>query len=174
MFPVLDPNTVARITDGTIKYNASKPNVNDGFKFDDASDLLIVTNYTVTAGGTGEVRNAITTCVSADMELTRLVDKGVVAPGVTLGGIASFTKPEPAGVTFLLGDSDDNDEVESIDATLIQRYCAYMDVQCDEAIMERNGDVDDNGYLEIVDATLIQRWMAYMDVNYPIGEYVTR
>ena len=108
------------------------------------------------------------------MDLTRLVDKGVVAPGVVLGGVATFTKPAPIGETFLLGDADDNDEVEAIDATLIQRYSAYMEVPCDEAIMKRNGDVDDNGDLEIVDATFIQRWMAYMDVEYPIGEYVSR
>ncbi|MBQ9247952.1 MAG: dockerin type I repeat-containing protein [Ruminococcus sp.] len=173
MFPIFKDKAVAHITEGLNKYNASTPNIGNAFKFDSDKALLIVSKYTVTAPGIAEIRNNLTTVAAADIDLTRIVERGEVNPGFTIGGKASFTKPVEGGVTFLLGDSDDNDEVESIDATYIQRYNSFMDVTIDEDIMMRNGDVDQSGDLEIIDATYIQRYIAFMDVKYPVGEYIT-
>ena len=67
----------------------------------------------------------------------------------------------------LLGDTDRNGEVSSIDTTLIQRVMAYMDVSY---YCELTSDVDGDGEISITDATQIQRWLAWIDTHYPIGE----
>ena len=171
MFPVLGDQAVARIFDGKIQYNASTPNIGNGFAFT-GNALLIVSHYRVIAGGTAEIRNALITVAAADASLTRIVNHGVVAPGKTIGGIASFTDPSGPVDTYLLGDSDNNTYVESIDATLIQRANAHLKVNVDEAILNRNGDVDGNGFLEVVDATYIQRYLAHLNCKYPVDTYV--
>ena len=81
---------------------------------------------------------------------------------------------EPPVVTYLLGDADDNGEVETLDCTILQKYLAWMDLDVDEAIVERNGDVDSSGEIETIDITWIQKYLAwYDDIPYPIDEYVT-
>lgn len=174
MFPILKDKAVAKIEDGLNKYNASTPNIGSGFKFDSDEALLIVTNYKVLKAGTAEIRNSLTTVAAADANLTRLVNKGVVQPGVTIGGFASFTDPSnpTPGETYILGDADGSGAVDSIDVTLIKRYKARMKIDSDEVILKRNGDVDGDGDIEIIDATLIQRKLARMNVDYPIGEEI--
>ncbi|MBQ3265267.1 MAG: dockerin type I repeat-containing protein [Ruminococcus sp.] len=178
MFPIMKDKAIAKVEAGLIKYNASTPQINNGFKFDSDKAVLIVTNYKVLKAGYAEVRNALTTVAAADEELTRVVDKGVVADGKTIGGKATFTDPsEPVGPTdaperYMLGDADNNGKVDAIDVTAIQRKAARMSVPYDEAIMLRNGDVDGNGKLEVIDATYIQRKLAKLKVDYPIGEWI--
>ena len=75
--------------------------------------------------------------------------------------------------TYLLGDADGDEDVSSVDSTVIQRVIAEFNVPIDEATLLQ-GDVDGSGELEVVDATLIQRWLADFVVPYPIGEYVTK
>lgn len=173
MFPILGDSTVARITNGLIKYNASIPNIGKGFRFDDDNDLLIVTKYTVIAAGDAEVRNALTTVAAADQNLTRIVDKGEVQKGFEIGGIVSFTEPDAEIETYLFGDANNNGKIDSVDATVVQRSIAKIaNTTVDEAIVIRNGDVNSSGRLEITDATYIQRYLAKIAVEYPIGEYV--
>ena len=169
MFPILGDRAIARITDGNVTYNASTPNIGNGFVFDSANKLLIVTNYKVLTAGTAEVRNSLITVAAADADLTRIVDKGVVAEGKTIGGIASFTEPVQK---YLLGDADGNGEVEILDTTTIQRKLAKMNVNVDDETLYRNGDVNFDGELTTDDVTLIQRKLAKMSVPYPIGQYV--
>lgn len=171
MFPNLS-NTVSKFTGGMIRYNASKPQVNNGFKFDSANSVLIVSKYTVIAAGKGEIRNSIITMSAADKNMTRIVNKGEVADGYTIKGISTFTAPG-TGKTFLLGDANNDGEVDISDVTLIQRINADMKVPYSEDILMQ-GDVDGSGELEITDATAIQRWMADMFVPYPVSTYVTR
>ena len=71
--------------------------------------------------------------------------------------------------TALIGDADGDGAVTSIDAAIIQRYCAEMATGLDEATL-MNGDVDRNGYVDIIDSTFIERWVAQMDVPFEIGE----
>ena len=108
---------------------------------------------------------------SADADLTRVVDNGVVQPGFTVGGIASFTDPSEPAETYLLGDADNNGTVDTNDVVIIQRYIAKQSVPNRE-IVKRNGDVDRDGELVILDATNIQRKLARMSVPYPIDQYV--
>ena len=178
MFPIMKNKAMAKIEDGEITYNGSTPNVSDGFMFNAEDSLLIVTNYKVIAAGTADIRNSLTDVAAADENLTRLVKNGVTQPGVSISGQATFTDPtnpnpptEPAA-RYKLGDADNNDEVEAIDATLVQRVVGHANVNVDTDILRRNGDVDGSGDLEIIDVTYIQRFLAHMSVKYPIGQYV--
>ena len=77
-------------------------------------------------------------------------------------GTASFKVRD----TYLLGDCDDNGEVTILDATLIQRELADLNIPYDG--VDVRGDINGRG-LDIIDATLIQRELADFDVSYPIG-----
>ena len=168
MFPILGKAAVAKIDDGLNKFNASTPQINKGFKFDNDNALLAVTKYTVKAAGTAEVRNALITVAAADEQLTRIVNKGIVQPGFEIGGIASFTEPS-SSEQYMLGDADGDGEVTIVDATMIQRVLVNIP---GAVINEAAADVDGDGEVTIIDATFIQRYLASMPVAFPINEYV--
>ena len=178
MFPILKDAAVSKIFDGVNKFNASTPQVNKGFKFDNDNALLAVTNYKVTAVGNAEVRTNLEMLGAADGDLTRIVEEGVVKPGFALSGIASFTKPEDtqpteAPETYLLGDADNDGFVTPLDSLVILRYTVFLDQpDIDEAILERNGDADRDGFITPLDATIILRYLSFIDQDYPIDEYV--
>lgn len=58
----------------------------------------------------------------------------------------------------LLGDADENGEIESVDATWIQRYKAEMDLPF--TIRTRSADVDGDGEVTLIDATAIQYYLS--------------
>ena len=94
VFPVFGDAAMGRLRGtGWIQYNASTPSMTNAFVFDSNDDLVIVTNYTVTRGGIGEVRNALSYLAAADDDLTKLVTKGEVASDVELTVNATFSKP---------------------------------------------------------------------------------
>ena len=81
MFPILNKDNgvvVNKGETGSILYVASTPYINDAFQFDSDDDCMIVTRYTVTAGGTAEVRNYIQSMAAADEMLTPIVKNGEV------------------------------------------------------------------------------------------------
>ncbi|WP_405356782.1 hypothetical protein [Ruminococcus sp.] len=181
MFPILGNAAVAKIDDGLNKFNASTPQINKGFKFDNDNALLAVTHYTVTAAGNAEIRTTLDMMGAADSNLSVIVKNGELQPGFNpLGGIASFTDPGTTQPTeapveyYLLGDADNNDLIDIVDSSQIQRYMADFDFDpaFDLDILRRNGDVDFSGYIEITDATYIQRSLADFEVEYPIGSYI--
>lgn len=98
---------------------------------------------------------------------TALILIGAVT--VTASGILADTAPTGAGI--LLGDADDNGDVNLIDVSCIQRTLAGLSVP--DGIDETAADVDHNNAVEIIDATYIQRWLTSMDTPYPIGEQPT-
>lgn len=71
---------------------------------------------------------------------------------------------------FILGDADNNGEIELPDVTLIQYENAGFDTPADIDIMR--GDADGNGFLEIADATLISRYLSGMTTPYTINEWI--
>ena len=94
-FPIFGSAAMGRLTEeGRILYNASTPSIENPFKFNTDDDVVIVTKYTVTAGGDAEVHNALITLGAADEDLTRLVKNGVAEDGVVLSSVASFAQPE--------------------------------------------------------------------------------
>ncbi|MBQ6498576.1 MAG: hypothetical protein IJI48_01575 [Ruminococcus sp.] len=170
---------MGRVVDGVVKYNASNPQ--QGYLFNTDESIISVTHYTVTAKGNAEIRDAMVTVAAADAALTRIVSKGVVTEGNTIGGKATFTEPgkepvtEPttSGNTILLGDVNDDGEVDAVDSTLVQRKATLVKVPYSDELMMR-GDVDGDGDLTVVDATYLLRHSSLAKTPYPIGQYVTR
>ena len=79
---------------------------------------------------------------------------------------------EPPVVTVAyLGDADGSGEVDTVDATIIQRYATMVAVPYPEDQL-MNADVDSDGDLTIVDATFIQRYSTRVGVPFPIGEAI--
>jgi len=76
---------------------------------------------------------------------------------------------EPEG--YLLGDTDDNGDVEVVDATWLQRYIALMNIGViEDTVMQ--GDIDGDGDPSIVDAAFIMRYCVGIATPFDIGEFV--
>ena len=71
----------------------------------------------------------------------------------------------------ILGDADGSGEVDTVDATMIQRRVTQIKVPYDDAQL-MNADVDGDGILTIVDATFIQRYCTKVTTPYKIGEAI--
>ena len=79
----------------------------------------------------------------------------------------NYVAPTDPPETYKLGDVDDDGEVDSIDATLIQRYViGTKDLSAKELTA---ADVDGDGVVSVIDATFILRYVAGMTVKYEIG-----
>ena len=179
MFPILGTNAMGRVVEGAVRYNASTPYLGaKGYDFSGDRAMLMITHYKVTAKGTGTIKDALITVAAADTNLTRIVSKGVVADGYTIGGKASFTQDgnDPTEATqpsagYKLGDADGSDDVDMVDATVVQRVATRVKVPYDQETL-MHGDVDGDGELTVVDATFIQRFATRVKTPYPIGETV--
>ncbi len=68
-----------------------------------------------------------------------------------------------------LGDANGDGEVDSVDATIVQRAATKIQVPYSEEQL-MCADVDGDGSLTIVDATFIQRYDSKIAVPYPVGE----
>lgn len=79
------------------------------------------------------------------------------------------TEPEPQG--YLLGDTDNDDNVDVVDATWVQRAVAEMDINPVEATVMQ-GNVDGDDLLTVIDATFIMRYTVNIATPYAIGERV--
>ena len=77
-------------------------------------------------------------------------------------------KPTDPPETYILGDVDGNGEVDSADATLIQRYTVELSTLSEKQLLA--GDVDGDGFVTTIDATFVQRYVAKMSVKYDIGK----
>lgn len=67
----------------------------------------------------------------------------------------------------LLGDTDGDDSVTIVDATVIQRHLAEIPTA---VYIEAAADADQDGQVTILDATAIQRWLAELPVYEGIGK----
>ncbi len=75
------------------------------------------------------------------------------------------------GDSYMLGDVDSNDEVNIIDATMIQKFVAQIETApLDNVAGDVNGDNDMN----VMDATFIQKYIANIETGFDIGEYITK
>lgn len=73
---------------------------------------------------------------------------------------------------YILGDANGNGEIESVDATFIQRCIAQIETPFTKKELMR-GDVDGSGDLELLDVTCIQRYLADLKTDYQIGQTVS-
>lgn len=85
---------------------------------------------------------------------------GASVPNGVLGAI-------PDTELFMLGDADDNGEVESIDAAVIQYHLIGIPIV--DTVVEQAADVDLDGDITIIDVTWILRFLVQIPVVYPIG-----
>ena len=70
---------------------------------------------------------------------------------------------------MILGDANGDGEVDSVDATIVQRAATKIQVPYSEEQL-MCADIDGDGSLTIVDATFIQRYDSKIAVPYPVGE----
>lgn len=81
----------------------------------------------------------------------------------------AVTLSAKATAPAVLGDANGDGDVDSVDATIIQRVCTMLKVPyTEEQLM--CGDVDGDDNLTTVDATFIQRYATMLKTPYPIGE----
>lgn len=74
------------------------------------------------------------------------------------------------GVPYiLLGDADNNGDIDIVDATAINRAVLFV---AGAVINEAASDVDEDGEVTVVDATFIQRYEAKFAVPHSIGEKI--
>ena len=73
---------------------------------------------------------------------------------------------------YILGDTDGNGDIETVDATFVQRSIANVETPFTQAQLMR-GDADQNGTLEIIDVTAIQYFLCQFKIDLPIGQLVT-
>ncbi len=79
----------------------------------------------------------------------------------------AMTTPTSESRAKLLGDADGDTMVSIVDATVILRYQAQLEVMsCDT----RAADVDGDGSVTVLDATAIQRWLSEIHQPYAIGD----
>jgi hypothetical protein len=71
--------------------------------------------------------------------------------------------------TAIVGDANGDGEVDSVDATIVQRAATKIQVPYSEEQL-MCADIDGDGSLTIVDATFIQRYDSKIAVPYPVGE----
>ena len=97
----------------------------------------------------------------------------LVIKGYTNSAAESYARDN--GFTFislgkvdrLLGDTDADDSVTIVDATVIQRHLAELPTA---VYIEAAADADQDGSVTIIDATAIQRWLAELKTHEGIGE----
>lgn len=69
---------------------------------------------------------------------------------------------------FVLGDVNNNGDIDITDATFVQRKLTKIDTPYTEEILQQ-GDVDGNGTLVLMDVTAIQYYLNQMSIPYLIG-----
>jgi hypothetical protein len=110
--------------------------------------------------------------ITVDGTYTLFFDPTVSGGSEWFCGCIFIDMPDPADM-FLLGDADGSDEVDAVDATVVQRAATLVKVPYAEDILMQ-GDVDDDGDLTVIDATFILRYSSLAPTPYRIGEYVSR
>ena len=134
-----------------------------GVEYTEGEDYTL-TYYQIVDGVDGEP-------IEVEVDPEQLKDIGtykvVATPtrnGVLFGEVwATFSVEKPT----LLGDIDGDGEVSVIDATLVQRKLANMEVP---VFNDDAADIDGDGELGSPDATLLRRWLSEMEVTAKVGE----
>ena len=110
-----------------------------------------------------------------------MYDNGVRIYGLEPGGSPVPTPtptptPDPDDL-IILGDLNDDGQVNSIDSTLMRRYIleilTFSDSESKEIFITK-GDINNDGNINTVDYTLLNRFVLEVPISYPIGEMVER
>ena len=142
-------------------------------------DMITVGN--VSLNSIGDIVDPIISVSVDDKELTLNDDYTVRVTAdlenrkgtVTITGINNYCnsikKEFSIVLRQILGDANGDGEVDSVDATVVQRAATRIQVPYSEEQL-MCADIDGDGSLTIVDATFIQRYDSRIAVPYPVGE----
>ena len=161
--------------EGTLKFNASNPSLNDGFVFNSPDSYLLISTYIVNTPGNVDINTSLITLALSDYALTRVINKSEFKDPYSpeqvsfVSDFEAFTPP----VEFMLGDIDNDDDITAVDATYTQRFATRIKVPYSNDYMQLRGDVDSDGDVTVVDATYILRYSTHISVPVPVGEYVS-
>ena len=86
--------------------------------------------------------------------------------------VFEFTYEGDADDTGILGDANEDGNVNVKDATAIQKHVASLITLSDTALIL--SDVDASGNVNVKDATAIQKWVAGIETGFLIGEPVKK
>ena len=86
--------------------------------------------------------------------------------------ITITTEKSETTESYLLGDANGDGEVDTVDATIVQRVATHLSVPFSEKQL-MCADIDGDGELTIVDVVFIQRYVVHASVPYPVGELVS-
>lgn len=155
MFPITGDSTVANgMLADHISFNASKPSMNNAFKFNSDDSALIISHYTVTKAGTANITTDLVTLAISDMYLTKAVHKSQIYDD-NFKVYVKLSDPETAGGSTVSGTitsfNDKTEEIEDITVELLQGE----DVKYTTTV---NGNVVDYSIAGVADGNYILRF----------------
>ena len=135
----------------------------------DGAEIIYTTDGTVPSATNGvrvsggaQVSLIIDTTLKAIAVQTGYADSSVAAAEYTIRSTKPVSK-------MLLGDTDGDNDVTIVDATMIQRYLVNLPTS---SFFPQVSDTDGDGDITIVDATAIQRYLAQLSCPDGIGQPV--
>lgn len=131
------------------------------------------TEYTDPTEATTETEIVITLPTPAETEITTENTKTTVTETETVSAtITSTTATYPTEVTeYFYGDTNLSGNISISDATLIQKFIAY--IVGEEKIHLANADCNSDGKVSVKDATCIQKYLAKLGGFGVVGEKYT-
>lgn len=154
-------------------YVTSDVTINVSLVADKATDFEVVVNgEKVTPDENGNITIALT-----DEQVTEITYKATAKYVTTVttdkDAIAQLSKTYyvvKGAPTLIYGDTDVNGVVSVMDATLIQKYCAYITELNDYQL--KSADANANGSVTLMDVTHIQRYIAQLSCSDKIGTVI--
>ncbi|MBR3988686.1 MAG: starch-binding protein [Clostridia bacterium] len=110
--------------------------------------------------------------LTTQVEITTLpsVTTTAIIPEITTAVSTQFTT-EPEIIHYLYGDANNDSSIKITDATIIQKYAAYL---VDAGMLNlTNADCNKDTKVSIKDVSCIQKYLAKLDGYEYVGEYYT-
>lgn len=170
-FGVIIPRSVRTIVSGAIGYH--RYTTSSGW----APVHIVIhfdryTNFIIFGYAGTEAQHYAEECNLTFIEISEEDPTEVPTEPVTLAPTEPATQEPTTAPTLApvkLGDANGDGEVDSVDATVVQRAATRIQVPYSEEQL-MCADIDGDGSLTIVDATFIQRYDSKIAVPYPVGE----
>ncbi len=150
VFPVMGESAYGN-TDGNAFYFVGSKS--SSFIFDNDDCKLVVTEYTVKAPGQAEIYTEMYTLAKSDKALTKIIDKGVVQDGYSVGIYSLFSDMDAH--SHALTTVNEEAPTQTADGHSAYKYCA-----------ECGGIFDDSGDRLDLNSTVIEH-------QYVVGNQIT-
>ena len=147
----------------------------EGYQVNKQSYPFLTTNAALTVDGAQAI---VYKAMDGESALIPLVP-GTSSPDEPASPDEPSTPDEPKG--YFGGDVNHDGAIDIVDATLLQRFIAELDVElpddyADEALWKKIADVDANGVINVADVTMIQYYIAEEELppNATVGQKFTK